>query len=704
MTQCLKRYGSWFLVVAMLGIATPALSDEIRIAVRANRGSEEALSKWQATADLLSRAIPQHHFSIVPFENNSALNQAISNGSYPFSFTNPASAVELKIRYGQQPLATLVSNRQGKGYAQFGSVIFARSDRQDLRELRDLKGKVFVGVDELGFGGWRVAWNELLKNGVDPYRDLKELRFAGGNQKKVVYSVLQGAADAGSVRTDTLEAMAAAGEIELSAVKVLGAKTVPGFPFWLSTDLYPEWLFSASKTTSDELKTAVTLALLSIKKDDPAAEKGHYVGWIAPVDYTPVEGLLQDLKIGPFQIRQSGLLKEFVSQYSYILLATLVALVGLIMAFLYTAKLNRRITQTQASLKAEIASRERAEQVLTSLAEQSLGFAKEKLFFNHCLTKLAHFFAAELAFIGVFADAEKTRIKTYAVWSGGQFIDNFEYAIEGTPCQDVLNLDVELISEGTASKYPKDALLKQMGIESYFGAPLVSSDGAMMGLVAVMDTKPMKPEKGVTPILRIFANRIALEMQRQREEEALHGMAEQLSYQASHDVLTNLVNRREFEARMSAAWNSAKTQHRCHALLYLDLDDFKVVNDTCGHRAGDELLKQISATLSSLVRGRDTLARLGGDEFCVLLLDCPLDGAREIAEKLLDAVKSYRFYWEGAVFEVGVSIGVAPIDAHSGDTHDLFQAADSACYIAKSLGKNRIHICGNEDVAASKSA
>ena len=185
MTQGSKRYAGWLLILAMLGVAAPAFSDEIRIALRANRGSAEALSKWQPTADYLNRAIPQHHFVLVPFENNSALNQAISNGNYPFSFTNPASAVELKIRYGHQPLATLLNKRQGKGYSQFGSVIFTRADRQDLRELHDLKGKIFLGVDELGFGGWRLAWNELLKNGIDPYRDLKELRFAEGDQKKL---------------------------------------------------------------------------------------------------------------------------------------------------------------------------------------------------------------------------------------------------------------------------------------------------------------------------------------------------------------------------------------------------------------------------------------------------------------------------------------------------------------------------------------
>lgn len=694
MSPGLTMFRFWFLMLLILGLVTPALSDEIRIAVRAHKGSEEALRKWQATAEYLSRAIPEHHFVVVPFENNSALNQAISSGNYAFSLTNPASAVELKIRYGQQPLATLLNKRQGKGYAQFGSVIFTRADRQDLTELKDLKGKIFIGVDELGFGGWRVAWSELLKNGVAPYRDFKELRFAEGNQETVVRSVLQGTADAGSVRTDMLESMADAGKISLSDFKVLGAKQVAGFPFLLSTELYPEWPFSASQSTSDEIKTAVTRALFSIKKEDLAAAQGNYVGWISPVDYSPVETLLQDLKVGPFRITKSDLPTAFYHEYSYALLATLIAITGLIAAFVYTTKLNRRITQTQSDLKAEIANRERAEQALTALAQKSLEFTKEKHFFNHCLTELAHLFSAKYAFIGLFADAEKTKIRTYAVWAGDRFAENFEYVLEGTPCQDVLNLGVELIGENAADRYPTDEMLLKMEIESYFGAPLISPGGVMMGLVSVMDTKPMKPESHFRDVLRIFANRIALEIQRKREEEALQGMAEQLSYQASHDVLTNLVNRREFEVRMKSAWSSAKSQHKQHTLCFLDLDQFKVINDTCGHRAGDELLKQISATLSSIVRGSDTLARVGGDEFGVLLLDCSPDRAREIAEKLLDAVKNYRFYWEGNIFEVGVSIGVTPVTQASGDIYEVFQAADTACYIAKSLGKNRIHIHG----------
>ncbi len=690
-----------FIIVILPTSISVAQADELKIAVRANKGADIALQRWQATVDYLNTSIPEHNFVMIPFENNSTLNQAISRGDFSFCLTNPAAAVEHRIRYKNQPLATLVNKRQGKGYSKFGSVIFTRLDRSDINIVQDLKGKVFIGADELGFGGWRVAWREMLKQGVNPYKDFSELRFAGGIQQRVVYSVLEGEVDAGSVRTDMLERMAAKGNINLADFKVISQKQTEGFPFLHSTDLYPEWLFSANKFVPNELKTKVAIALLSIEKQHEAAKKGKYVGWVPPLDYTPVDELLNELKVGPYHISQSSVFDEFINQYFYVVTTILVLLVGLVLAFFIMVNMNRRISQTQLSLQGEIKNRERAEHVLTSLAQQSLVFSKDESFFNDCLINLSHLFSAKFAFVGLFENPEKTRIKTYAVWAGDKFVDNFEYELEGTPCQDVINLDVELIGDGAADKYPDDQMLVQMGIDSYFGAPLISPNGLMMGLVSVMDTRPMNPEEALRPILRIFANRIALEMQRKREEEELHVMARSLSYQATHDSLTGLVNRREFELRMKQAWDSAITQHEEHALCYLDLDQFKVVNDTCGHGAGDQLLKQLAVTLGEFVRGSDTLARLGGDEFGVLLLDCPLKRAEDVAEKLLDTIKNYRFSWEDNVFEIGVSIGVVPINQYSRDIYELLQAADSACYVAKDLGRNRVHIYQEDDIAVA---
>jgi diguanylate cyclase (GGDEF)-like protein/PAS domain S-box-containing protein len=171
-----------------------------------------------------------------------------------------------------------------------------------------------------------------------------------------------------------------------------------------------------------------------------------------------------------------------------------------------------------------------------------------------------------------------------------------------------------------------------------------------------------------------------------------------LSYHASHDVLTGLVNRREFESRMERALKSAKAHETSYALCYLDLDQFKIINDTCGHSAGDALLGQVGALLKSKVRWRDTLARLGGDEFGILLESCSLDEALRTAESLREAVRNFKFTWEERTFRLGASIGVVPISPENADVASVLSAADSACQAAKEAGRNRVHSFEENDI------
>ncbi|HEX3131244.1 MAG TPA: EAL domain-containing protein [Thermoanaerobaculia bacterium] len=171
----------------------------------------------------------------------------------------------------------------------------------------------------------------------------------------------------------------------------------------------------------------------------------------------------------------------------------------------------------------------------------------------------------------------------------------------------------------------------------------------------------------------------------------LRGMEREMIYLASHDALTGLLNRREFEVRLKRAIRSARAEQRHHVLLFLDLDEFKIINDTCGHLVGDEMLKQITALLRSRVRRSDILARLGGDEFGVLLEDCPLGQARQIAEEIRTTVRDFRFCWKDQIFEVGVSTGFVPVNADSGDLAQVMSAADAALYVAKDSGRNRVH-------------
>ena len=176
-----------------------------------------------------------------------------------------------------------------------------------------------------------------------------------------------------------------------------------------------------------------------------------------------------------------------------------------------------------------------------------------------------------------------------------------------------------------------------------------------------------------------------------------HYLARKLSWQASHDSLTGLVNRHEFEQRLAEAITNVREQDQQHVLCYLDLDQFKVVNDTCGHVAGDELLRQIAALLHQQVRTADTLARLGGDEFGILLHQCSLDSACRIADEILKAIQSFRFAWQNNTFTIGVSIGLVAINLDSGDFNLVLSAADAACYAAKDQGRNRIHIYQADD-------
>jgi diguanylate cyclase (GGDEF)-like protein len=177
---------------------------------------------------------------------------------------------------------------------------------------------------------------------------------------------------------------------------------------------------------------------------------------------------------------------------------------------------------------------------------------------------------------------------------------------------------------------------------------------------------------------------------RKQAEETIYHMA-------YHDALTGLVNRHEFERRLSHVLKSAKRRNTDNAILYIDLDKFKIVNDSCGHAAGDALLKQVAARLREPVRERDTVARLGGDEFGILLENCPSSSAMEIANNIVKLVREIRFVWKDKIFSVGASVGVAAINNTSHAVDEVLKAADMACYMSKELGRNRVHMFKSDD-------
>jgi len=182
----------------------------------------------------------------------------------------------------------------------------------------------------------------------------------------------------------------------------------------------------------------------------------------------------------------------------------------------------------------------------------------------------------------------------------------------------------------------------------------------------------------------------------------IRGLTRQMSYHATHDALTGLVNRREFERRLQDAMDSAHAEEVAHMLFYMDLDRFKAVNDSCGHQAGDNMLREVANLIKAQVRDSDYVGRLGGDEFGTLLVGCPIEKARQIAADICNAVADYRFVWQDKIFNIGISIGLVEIGHAGGTLQDLMSAADSACYVAKQRGRGQVHVYSARDEAIAR--
>ena len=249
-------------LVLWLAARPAAAIQEIRLGVLSHRGTDLTLAHWQATADYLTDALAGYRFEIVPLPF-SRITEFVEMEFVDFILVNPGIYVDLEVRHGISRLATL-NNRVGPlSLNQFSSVIFTRQERHDLQRLADLAGQHFLAVDETSLGGFEMAWDELSRQGLDPYQDFARLEFAGDHDS-VVMAVLFGQADAGTVRTDILERMAAQDLIDLDQFKVLNPQPTDRFPLVHSTGLYPEWPFSKVSHTPTALAQQVAVALLEM--------------------------------------------------------------------------------------------------------------------------------------------------------------------------------------------------------------------------------------------------------------------------------------------------------------------------------------------------------------------------------------------------------------------------------------------------------
>ena len=222
-------------------------------------------------------------------------------------------------------------------------------------------------------------------------------------------------------------------------------------------------------------------------------------------------------------------------------------------------------------------------------------------------------------------------------------------------------------------------------------AVLVTIDGELEHSVELTASPVRGPSNSISGTVVVF-----------HDVSELRGLTRKMSYQATHDPLTGLINRREFERRLDEAMDSAHAEEAVHMLFYMDLDRFKAVNDSCGHMAGDNMLREVAALIKDQVRDSDFVGRLGGDEFGALLIGCPIDKARQIATDICNAIADYRFVWKDKIFNIGISVGLVEISHASGTLQDVISAADSACYMAKQQGRGQVHVYSARDEAVAR--
>ncbi|MGD1712550.1 EAL domain-containing protein [Dapis sp. BLCC M172] len=263
-------------------------------------------------------------------------------------------------------------------------------------------------------------------------------------------------------------------------------------------------------------------------------------------------------------------------------------------------------------------------------------------------------------------------------------------AARGKPLTEILQIIDEVT--GTPMENPVDIVFREQRIVSFANnIILVARDGQEY---AIEDSAaPIKTEDNqILGAVLVF-----------RDVTDKRKLTNQISWQAQHDSLTGLLNRREFEKYLDNCLVTVQEKNQEHTLAYIDLDRFKIVNDTCGHQAGDELLRQVSTLLNSVCRKSDIVARLGGDEFGLLLLQCTMNNAEELVQELIDRLQQFRFAWEGKSFNIGMSVGLVAINQESlnnsgeKDSNVLLSAADAACYIAKNQGRNCYHVYQTDD-------
>ena len=634
-------------IVSTLALTAQANSDsekqKMLIGVLAFQPKPLVKERWQPIIDRLNQSLRHVELVVEPY-HYTELYDAVSRRELDFVFTNSAYYVELAHSQGlSSPLVSLMTYYKDTPLRGFGGVIVVRSDRTDILGLQDLKGRVIASPKKGSFGGYMMQAFELRQAGIPQIAyQIKEMEMP---HDKSVFAVLNNQVDAAFVRTGILESMIERGMIKKEQVRVLNPQELPGFPFMLSTRLYPEWPLAAMPHVDMGHAGQVAGAFLALSYNTPILRNANVYGFSIPADYEPVRELMRTLKVKPYHIETPITWRDIWNAHRTESLLAIAALGVILILALLLIFFNRRLSHTL-----ELVRRNEEDLRISAVS-----------------------FETQEAILITDVDEKIIRVNT-------AFTD-----ITGFTPEEVIGQTPRILKSGVQDQEFYQQMWEDILTQGGWRGEIWNrrKDGEIYPEHQVITA--IKNKKGeITHYLSTFSD-ITL---RKLNEERIHKLA-------FYDPLTGLANRRLLEDHIVQALStSARNLHYC-ALLFIDLDHFKNLNDTLGHKLGDELLKQVAERLRQCVRDGDTVARPGGDEFIILLQGLghkkeeAATHTQHIAEKILSRFNE-PYVLSESQYVLTASIGISLFIDHYESTEELMKRSDLAMYQAKAEGRNAI--------------
>lgn len=620
-------------VMTLFPALTWAQTPPLKLAMLSYRPEEQMRVQWQPLSDYLSATLNRPiELLILGYDD---LEHAVAHHEVDLVMTNSAHYILVRQRHPLSgPLATMVRQENAEHISQFGGVIIASAQADKINTLADLAHKRIAAVTAGSFGGYQTQAMALHEANI-PAPEGKQLLFTGMPHDAVVQAVLNGEVDAGFIRTGILEDMQREGRLSPGLVKVVNPQTHVEFPYALSTKLYPEWPIVMMPHVSDALSREVIIALLSLKADSPAAIAAGIQGFSRPADYKDVENLLRTLRLPPFEGMPEFTLMDLWHKYAIWIATIILLFVLLVLAWLALMREFSKVKQAEARLK---------------LAASVFTYAREGI---------------------IITDTRGSILDVNEAFS----------RITGYSRDEALGRNPRFLSSGRQSASFYEAMWKSLVEKGHWYGELWNR------------RKTGEVYAQMTTISAVWdeSDQIQHYVGLQSDITTIKQHQKQLEHIAHYDVLTGLPNRVLLADRLQQAMLQVERQRTSLAVVFIDLDGFKAVNDQHGHEEGDQLLISLATQMKRALRKGDTLARIGGDEFVGILTDLrQLGDCEPLLMRLLRAA-SKPMSINDELLHVSASIGVTIYPADAVEAEQLIRHADMAMYQAKQSGKNRFH-------------